>query len=75
MIKSTEYLHNAIRSGIFQCVCPEWTKMEREVRHLPGCRWQAYVEEIYRLEREAEGGRTHISGRDIEVTDHQTVYL
>ncbi len=35
-------------------MCPEWTKMERVVTHLPGCRWVVYVNEIYRLERAAE---------------------
>lgn len=55
MIPSTEYLHNAIRSGQVECLCPGWTKEERLVTHLPGCRWNAYIFEIYRLERHAEG--------------------
>lgn len=55
MIPITEHLHNAIRSGQVECLCPEWTKMERKVTHLPGCRWQMYIAEIYRFERDDEG--------------------
>ncbi len=54
MISSTRFLHNAVRSGTADCMCPEWTKMERVVTHLPGCWWAVYVNEIYRLERAAE---------------------
>jgi len=35
-------------------MCPPWTKEEREVTHLPGCRWQSTIEAIYRLERADE---------------------
>lgn len=54
MIPSTEHLHNLIRSGQADCMCPPWTKEEREVTHLPGCRWQSTIEAIYRLERADE---------------------
>ena len=54
MIPSTQHLHNLIRSGQADCYCPEETKVAREVTHLPGCRWAAAVDEIYRLERADE---------------------
>ena len=55
MIIFTKYLHEAIRNGL-ECECspiPSLSK-ERDGEHYPGCRWAAYVAEIYKLERREE---------------------
>ena len=55
MIIFTKYLHEAIRNGL-ECECypiPSLSK-ERDGEHYPGCRWAAYKDEIYRLERREE---------------------
>lgn len=69
MIPSTEHLHNAIRSGEVYCLCctncarascacydisPPCLSAERDGEHYEGCRWAAYVAEIYKLERREE---------------------
>lgn len=49
MIPITQHLHNAIRNGL-ECDCyPSPSLSDGE--HFPGCRWAAYVAEIYKLER------------------------
>lgn len=52
MIPITQHLHNAIRNGL-ECECyPSPSLSDGE--HHPGCRWAAYVAEIYKLERREE---------------------
>ena len=53
MIPITLHLHNAIRTGQAQCTCGDEIRQGPELRHHAGCRWAAYVEEIYKLERRA----------------------
>lgn len=56
--------------------------MERTVTHLPGCRWQMYIEEIYRLERIDEGipvfppdlKEVEQIGPDTDIRDYRGVY-
>lgn len=65
----TAHLHNAIRSGAVECMCctrcertqcaciytsPPCLSAERNGEHYPGCRWAAYVAEIYKIERREE---------------------
>ena len=52
MIIFTKYLHEAIRNGL-ECDCyPSPSLSDGE--HHAGCRWAAYVAEIYKLERREE---------------------
>ena len=53
MIPITTHLHNAIRSGQVECNCYP-SPSESDGEHHAGCRWAAYVAEIYKLERKAE---------------------
>ena len=61
MIPITQHLHNAIRNGL-ECDCyPSPSLSDGE--HHPGCRWAAYVAEIYALERRNEEKVAHDAHR------------
>ncbi len=48
----TAHLHNAIRNGL-ECSCYP-SPSESDGEHHAGCRWAAYVAEIYKIERREE---------------------